>query len=182
MTRAEAKKIQEEVSAAVRTIAEKYGMEMTKGNCRYGETMFKMSIEMQGVERGANGVNMTSKFAADYNHLARHSVTDPCRWCGRTEDGNCHACGNTGAAIASKGGYLNLPSGRLGTVITERGVKYAFAGLAVSRKKYPFAFVEVDTGKMVFFSQDVKRALFTAFGVDTAVVDYCCDISTAGVR
>ena len=46
MTRAEAKKIQEEVSAAVRTIAEKYGMEMTKGNCRYGETMFKMSIEM----------------------------------------------------------------------------------------------------------------------------------------
>lgn len=58
-----------------------------------------------------------------------------------------------------------LPQGLLGKVFKINGVDYAFAGIATSRRKYPIYMKNLESGKMVFFQEGVKRYFTSTVGV-----------------
>lgn len=55
-----------------------------------------------------------------------------------------------------------LPDGLLGKKFKVNGTEYAFAGIATSRRKYPFYVKNMSTGTMSFFQESVKRFLVDA--------------------
>lgn len=52
-----------------------------------------------------------------------------------------------------------LPEGLLGKKFTSKGREFAFAGIAPSRSKFPFAAMNLLEGRMYFFTEDIKSKL-----------------------
>jgi hypothetical protein len=52
-----------------------------------------------------------------------------------------------------------LKPGLLGKKFTSNGQEYAFAGIALSRRKYPFVAVNIIDGKTYFFTESAKTKI-----------------------
>jgi len=102
---------------------------------------------------------MRKKFTSGYGDRYSLSVTAEAIALG---DNGVNTASSEARAYEMFYATYELPAGILGKKFSIKGVNYAFAGIATSRRKYPIYALNLSTGSYVFFQDTVKRLLVSS--------------------
>ena len=125
VTKEQAVSVTAEIQEAVNAILAKHGLTGPKIKTTYGD-FYKFTLEAFVKNEGDNGINLSSKEATYFKKFG-YTAYD--------------AQYNTTELVAP-----------LGTIFKNKGVEYAFGGIASSRKKYPIVGINTANGTTMLFT------------------------------
>lgn len=125
-----ATQVAQEMKEAINAILAKHGLQVSATKMGYGE-WYEYKVTAVAIAEGPNGVNLATKEAQYYEKFGWQVY---------------------GQAPNFEVTELKAP---LGTGFTHGGKKYAFAGVAPQRKKYPIVAINLATKEQVFFPEAV---------------------------
>jgi hypothetical protein len=125
VTKEQAVSVTAEIQEAVNAILAKHGLTGPKIKTTYGD-FYKFTLEAFVKNEGDNGINLSSKEATYFKKF-----------------------GYTAYDAQYNSTELIAP---LGTIFTNKGVQYAFGGIAATRKKYPIVGINTTNGTTMLFT------------------------------
>lgn len=127
-----------EIAAEIKDVLRRHGME-PKISWKYGPWL-EVKLTASVVAEGDNGVNLASPEAQYFTKYGHTSYNRDA----------------SGKIVTEK---LDAP---LGTVFVSRGTRYAFAGIASKRRKYPIYALNVEEGTPTFFTEQIIKVINAA--------------------